>query len=103
MVLNISALTVDDAVDIIVNTIHLPRFLTTPASQMKIENLALAAEVHSSLFEYPNAKVNAREGAVIVTIKAPLDQKQEIITNVRNIIKDISGVKEIDVRFEPYL
>ena len=103
MVLNIAALTVDDAVDIIVNTIKFSRFQSTPASQKKIENLALAARVHSSLFEYPNAKVSAREGAVIVTIKAPLDQKKEIITNVRNIVKDISGVKEIDVHFEPYL
>ena len=103
MVLNIAALSVDDAVDIIVNTIHFPLFQTTPASQKKIENLALAAKVHSSLFEYQNAKVNAREGAVIVTIKAPLDQKQEIVTNVRNIIKDISGIKGIDVHFVPYL
>ena len=103
MVLNIAALTVDDAVDIIANTIPFPRFKTTPDSQKKIENMALAARVHSSLFEYPNAKVSAREGAVIITIKAPLDQKQEITTTVRNSLKDISGIKKIDVQFEPYL
>jgi cytidylate kinase len=103
MVLNIAALTVDDAVDIIANAIHFSRFQTTPDSQKKIENMALAARVHSSLFEYPNAKVNASEGDVIITIKAPLDQKQEITTTVRNSLKDISGIKKVDVQFEPYL
>ena len=103
MVLNIAAITVDDAVDIIANTIQFPRFQPTPASHKKIEDLALAARIHSSLFEYPNAKVSAQEGAVAVIIKAPLDQKKEIIANVRNIIKDISGVKDVNVHFEPYL
>jgi hypothetical protein len=103
MVLNIGDISVDDAADIIENTIQLPRFKTTPDSQKAIENLALAAKVQSSLFEYPTAKVIAKDGAVIVTIKAPLDQKQEIISNVENIVKDILEVNDIDVHFEPYL
>ena len=103
MVLNIGAITTDDAAEIITNTIHLPRFNTTPDSQRKIENLALAAKVQSSLFEYPSAQVMARDGSVVVTIKAPLDQKQEIIANVENIVKNIAEVDGIEVRFEPYL
>ena len=103
MVLNIGDITVDDAADIIENTIRLPRFKTTPDSQGIIENLALGAKVQSSLFEYPTAKVIAKDGVVIVTIKAPLDQKRKIISNVENIVKDISRVNDIDVRFEPYL
>ena len=103
MVLNIGAISVDEAVDIIENTIHFPRFQTTPDSQNKIENLALAAKIQSSLFEYPTAKVSAQGGVVSVTLKAPLAQKQEIIATVENVVKKFSEVKNIDIRLEPYL
>jgi cytidylate kinase len=103
MVLNIGAITVDDAVNIIKTTIQLPCFQVTPNSQKNIDSLALAAQVQTSLFEYPTANVTAKEGRVVITIKAPMDQKQAIITHTKNIVKKIPGVKKVDVHFEPFL
>jgi hypothetical protein len=103
MVLNIGAITVDDAVNIIKTMVQLPCFQITGDSQKKINNLALAAQVQISLFEYPTANVTAKDGRVVITIKSPMDQKKTIIANTENIVKKIPGVKKVDVHFEPYL
>ena len=103
MVLNIRAITVDDAVNIIKTMVQLPCFQITGDSQKKINNLALAAQVQTALFEYPTANVTAKDGRVVITIKSPMDQKKTIIANTENIVKKIPGVKKVDVHFEPYL
>lgn len=102
-VLNIGAVTVDDVVDIIVNTVKLPCFQPTSDSIKKINNLALAAEVRASLFEFPNASVSAKEGKVLVSLKAPVEQQEFITKTVEDIVKSINGVEAVEVRIEPYL
>jgi hypothetical protein len=102
MVLNIGAVTVDDAVNIICNTIKLPRFQATSESNKKINDLALAASVQASLFEFPNAHVSANDGNVVVRLKVPVGQKEIITNNVDNIVKDLDGVESVEVRIEPY-
>lgn len=103
MVLNIDAISVDDAVDIISNTIKLPCFQTTSEGQRQVENLALAAQVQATMFEFPTANVSAKDGSVLVSLKAPVDQQEEITLNIENLIRKIPEVKEIKMRFEPYL
>lgn len=102
-VLNIGAVTVDDVVDIIVNTVKLPCFQPTSDSIKKINNLALAAEAQASLFEFPNASVSAKEGKVLVILKAPVEQQEFITKTVEDIVKSINGVEAVEVRIEPYL
>lgn len=102
MVINIGTLTVDDAVDIIINTIRFPCFQPKPESQQIINDLALTAQVQVALFEYPNARVSARDGKVYARLKAPLDQQETITANLENIIKKIDGVTDVDIRLEPY-
>ena len=102
-VLNVGAVTVDDVVDIIVNTVKLPCFQPTSDSIKKINNLALAAEAQASLFEFPNASVSAKEGKVLVILKAPVEQQEFITKTVEDIVKSINGVEAVEVRIEPYL
>ncbi len=102
-VLNIGAVTVDDVVDIIVNTVKLPCFQPTSDSIKKINNLALAAEAQASLFEFPNASVSAKEGKVLVSLKAPVEQQEFITKTVEDIVKSINGVEAVEVRIESYL
>ena len=102
MVINIGTLTVDDAVDIIINTIQFPCFQPKPESQQIINNLALTAQVQVALFEYPNARVIASDVKVYARLKAPLDQQETITANLENIIKKIDGVTDVDIRLEPY-
>lgn len=101
-VFNIGAVTVDDVVDIIVDTAKLPGFQPTDDSVKMINNLALAAEAQASLFEFPNASVSAKEGRVLVRLKAPSEQKGFITITVKNIVKKINGVEAVEVSIEPY-
>lgn len=103
MVLNIDAITVDDAASIIANAAQLPCFQATSESQRQINNLALAAHVQATLFEFPNANVSAKDGMVLLSVKAPLDQQEEITSTVEDIVRNIPGVRELKIRFEPYL
>ncbi|MFH2129433.1 MAG: cytidylate kinase-like family protein, partial [bacterium] len=51
MVLHISRMTVDEASEIIVDACHKPSFKTTPESQKIFDELLLAAQIQSLLFE----------------------------------------------------
>lgn len=102
MVINISAITVDDAVDIIANGVNLACFRPTPESQKRIDDMALGALTRVALFEYPNAAVRAVDGKVQIGLKAPVDQKDTITANIERILKTVEGVKEIEVHLEPY-
>ena len=95
-------MSVDEAVNIIANTVSLPSFQPTSESQQKIDDLALKSQAQVALFEYPSAEVGAHAGRVSVRLKAPLDHKEIITANVESILKQIDGVKDIDVHLEPY-
>jgi len=103
LVLQIGKLSVDDAVEIILNTIRRPCFQPSAESQTQIESLAMATLVQASLFEFPNARVSARDGKASIVLKAPLEQKEQIAANIETILNKIEAVKDYDIHFEPYL
>ena len=49
LVIHLKRITVEDTVELIMDTVQLPQFQTTPASQKALEDLALAAEVKAVL------------------------------------------------------
>jgi cytidylate kinase len=102
MVLHIKTMSVKDAVKIIVDTLQLPCFQTTPQSQRMLDDLALAAQVQASLVkEYPALNVSAKDGAVFVNIKGSLAHEKELTADVTFIAKRIAGVKEVNVHIVP--
>jgi hypothetical protein len=102
LVVHIKTKSVDDAVGLILHAARLPCFQTTPESQKKLEDMALAAEVKAVLVNrFPDAETSAQNGQVHVKIEAPLVQEETIAKEVREIAKKIDGVEDLTVHVTP--
>ena len=102
MVLNIQNMTVGDAVNVISSTIKLPRFQTTPASQKKIDDLALAAYVQAILIEEMGlAEVEANDGMISVRLSAPTFMQREMALRIDKAVSKIAEVKKAVVTVSP--
>jgi cytidylate kinase len=97
MVLHIKKLTVEDAVEILFETVQKPIFQTTSTSQKTISNLALSAKVQTSLIKIaPMVKVTADDGVVIIgNIDDSLTVKKEVLAEIKKRAGNVEGVKEI--------
>ena len=97
MVLHIKKLTVEDAVEILFETVQKPIFQTTPESHKIISNLALSAKVQTSLMKIaPMVKVTADDGVVIIgNIDGSLTVKKEVLAEIKKRAGNVEGVKEI--------
>jgi len=60
VVINISAMSVDNAVELIIKAVGFPCYQPTEASVRRIRDLALTAEVKAALFDFPTAGVFCR-------------------------------------------
>ena len=99
LVIHINRLDTDDAVDIICNTVSSDKFKTTPQSQKKIEDLSVAAEVKAALIDMkPDIRVSAADGIVLVTTKAHESEEKSLTSEMKQIVKDIPGVKDLEVK-----
>jgi len=97
MVLHIKKLTVEDAVEILFETVQKPIFQTTPESHKIISNLALSAKVQTSLMKIAQmVKVTADDGVVIIgNIDDSLTVKKEVLAEIKKRAGNVEGVKEI--------
>lgn len=99
MVLHISNLTVDDAVDIVCNTVSLEHFKTTPESQKAMDDLALAAEVKAALVNAkPDVEIEADGGVVKVYTATQGSAEASVIKRLEELALSVPGVKQ--VKFE---
>ncbi len=102
LVIHISLLTLDDAVEIICHNVGLKRFQKTPESQQKIEDLYLAAEIKALLIDLkPDIKVASHQGMVQIDANATQDQKLKIEQKIRKVVNTISGIKNIQIDTQP--
>jgi cytidylate kinase len=100
MVLKIGKLTVDCAVEIILNAVIQPCFLTTAKSQQKLIDLALIAEMQSKINKPLISIITASNGELTVELKAP-DKKQKELTSMVNIIaNEMPDIKSINIKFK---
>jgi len=105
MVLHLKTISADDAAAIIADTVQLPCFHTTSASQAIVNDLLLAAQVEAALLEAALSKdlpsfdisVTAKDGVVTVSIKAFVVDSKEVIKRIENIVKKIGGTKDVKV------
>ncbi|MEJ2071715.1 MAG: cytidylate kinase family protein, partial [Syntrophobacterales bacterium] len=94
LVIHITAITTEMAVNIIQYTVNQPRFRTTPESQKAIDNLLLAAQVQAALVEeVPSAKVNVENGELVVSMGVAWGEDKRLIAKVDQIVDDVGGVK----------
>ena len=102
LVINLSSMGVAEAVEIIITTARQSCFQPTEATKQKIEDLACAAEIRASLFEFPRAGVSVADGIARVAIKAPEEQATIIMERVEAALKNIAAIRELEIRVDPY-
>jgi cytidylate kinase len=99
MVLYIQKLTVDDVVDILVDTVQKPIFQATPASRQLVENLALEAKIKANLATIePRAVIAANDGDIhISNIEKNIERSEgnKGIAQIEKILMQIDGVKKV--------
>lgn len=99
LVINVSTITVDNAVDILSETIKKTAFQTTPESQRKLEDLALASRVQTALMHLaPKVNVTASSGLISI---GNIDEKEitrpDKIAKLEKIAKSVEGVNEVHI------
>lgn len=103
IVLHIKTITVEDAVNIILNTAMLPHFQTTAASQRILDNLTLAAQVKAALVkDYHLVSVFSEDGDVVIAITSP-DKEEKVIQKTTQAVATIEGVKSVKINVSPML
>ncbi|MFC1953501.1 AAA family ATPase [Chloroflexota bacterium] len=102
LVLHIKKLTVEDAEDLICNTIKLPHFQTTTESQKALEDLLLVCEVKIALLdEKKDIKVTADNGTVLLKVKAHISQEELLVKDLSKKIQNVPDVKKVLVDVIP--
>jgi cytidylate kinase len=98
----IGRLSIDDAVDKILATVSLPSFQTTAESRRVLANESLAARVKSDLMNfYSDVEVSVEDHTVVVHIKRSLAQEEALVDDIRAILQEMPGVKEVRVNVIP--
>lgn len=102
LVINLSSMGVDEAVNLIVQASRQPCFQLGDEARKKIDDLALAAEIRAALFDFPHAGVSASDGWARISVKTPEEQAPAIKERIEAAVKHIDGLEELDLRVEPY-
>jgi hypothetical protein len=68
----------------------------------KIRNLALAAEIRATLFDFPMAGVTTAEGKAYINVKAPEEQAEAIKLRIEESMSTIEDLNDLEVRVDPY-
>ena len=102
LVIHIRKITVDNAVDLICNTVSLPQFRSTPESQKTLDDLVLAAQVKAELItKWPDVKVSADGGKVTVHVEAPVIKERVVCDQILPVVQAMPGVRDAKVHVIP--
>jgi cytidylate kinase len=100
--INLSRMSLEDAVNIICQTVGFERFRTTPQSQKAVDDLALAARVKANLvLAHPRATVGARDGVVRVEAGADFTIEHTVHDEIKDLALKVPGVKEVKIDLRP--
>jgi len=95
MVLHIRKLTVDDAVDMLFDTVQKPIFHATAESQKLVDDLALSAKVKASLAKIaPRIEVAADRGKIYLS-KMDLVPGSEDEAQIKRMVMQVEGVEGV--------
>ncbi|MEW6671096.1 MAG: cytidylate kinase family protein [Thermodesulfobacteriota bacterium] len=98
LVIHIKKISVDDAAEIICNTVGLKDFQTTPESQKGMDDLVLSAEVKALLVDLkPDIEVAAKDGIVHIATTVPESQEETLVRKILATVKGIQGVRDLKV------
>jgi len=101
VVLNIKTITVDDAIEILVDLVKKPNFQSTPESMKLINDLALASIVEMALVKIaPMVNVTCINGTIYIgTDQGWESPGAEVISRIKTVAMGIEGVTEVVFNF----
>jgi cytidylate kinase len=98
LLLNVPRFGVNDAVDLIAQSVAMEQFESTPDSRQAMEDLAIACQVKAALIEkYPDVSVVCRYGNVVVYGAAGDRHARKLKNSVGEICSDVKGVNNTEV------
>jgi cytidylate kinase len=102
LVVHIKQVTVDDAVDMICDTVSKEHFKTTPESQRQIENLALSAAIHKALIDVePDIKVCVDNHTAYIETEAAIGAEESLVEDVRGVAETFDGISDVQIKCHP--
>ncbi|MBF0449948.1 MAG: cytidylate kinase-like family protein [Candidatus Magnetomorum sp.] len=103
IVLHIDNLSVNDAVDILIDTAKRPCFQLTDESRKIVNDYYLAAKAQVLLYEsIPSAIVKCKDAVLYVNVETALSLEQSVIDKVHHFLKKMNGIKDIKVNIIPF-
>ena len=102
LIINVSNLAVEDAVEIITTTVQLPRFESTPESQKQFNDLLIASRAKAAIVNsYPSASISSKDGVVVVSKEGVLIQESNFEDKVKEALKDVKGISKVVTKIWP--
>lgn len=102
LTVNVSAMGVDAAAELIGQAAKLSNFAVTEESQKKVNDQALAAEIKAALFDFPLAGVSTRDGKAYVNVKVPEGQAEQVRSRIEATVGLLMDLANADIRIDPY-
>ena len=102
LVVNIKQMTVDDAVDLICNTVSKTCFQTTNASQRMMEDLAMSATIQKVLMDVePSIKVCVDNQTAYIETQSPLGAEESLVKEIREVTETFDEISDIKIECHP--
>jgi cytidylate kinase len=100
--IHIHSLSIEDAVQLIVRTVQLPRFQTTEESQKALDSALLRSRIESRLLgTYDVVDLEDRDGSIFVKLDAPLILQDKLSEEISDQLCDISHIESVHVDVVP--
>lgn len=98
LVISLSQIDRDEAVSIISETVGYRRFSPMTYSVNCLQDLELAARVRATMLQrFPDVRVQARSGTLVVETAALKREKRKRVNTIREIAGAIPGVRYVEV------
>ena len=102
LVVHINQLTVDDAVDMICDTVSKEKFKTTPESRRMIEDMALSATIQKILIDVePDIKVCVDNQTAFIETQARICDEENLVNEIKEITQTFTGISDVKIECHP--
>ncbi len=102
LVLHMSKMRVDEAADVICETVTKPKFKTSFDSQQAIEDLAFAADIKAALYDYyPDCEVVVDRKSVEIYARFTIHTDTMIADKIKAKVLKMNGVSSVSVILIP--
>jgi cytidylate kinase len=104
LVIHIGRMTVEDAVDVIVNTVLKENFQTTDQSRKRFDDLLLSAYIKSILIDqFPTIQTEVSGGKVNICCMGALGQQDELTKEISSILEGKVDLGSTEIQIAPIL